>query len=316
MSKSQDPNNPHFERPAGFTVYDHQAFDVCNDKAAFVKNWKVLREAAPSDPPQRLQHASTPSQLPLWPEPQRASPNDFLRSAIFAPILGKSREYVKRTAIKGQGGFLAYFQGEKLDQSDFDVWLQAIHLARCSPLGTECTFKAGYFLRSLKRKTGGSDYDWLKEVFGRLQGSWIELKINEKWCRFNFINFSAGNDDKKLLKISFNEKFIELFAPNAWTALQWEERCKLKGKPLALWLHGYYASHADPFPLKAQTIYALSGQKAPFRSFIPKLKTALNEVASVAAGFKWSIDEDHLVTVDHTPSPAQMRHLARKNTRS
>ena len=44
MSKAQDPNSPHFERPAGFTDYDHKAFEVCNDKAAFVKSWKGLHE--------------------------------------------------------------------------------------------------------------------------------------------------------------------------------------------------------------------------------------------------------------------------------
>jgi len=31
-----------------------------------------------------------------------------------------------------------------------------------------------------------------------------------------------------------------------WTGIDWDQRQKLRGKPLALWLHGYYASHRVP----------------------------------------------------------------------
>ena len=74
-------------------------------------------------------------QLPLWPEPKRAVPNDILRSALFAAIQGKGREYTKQRLIAAYDGVQIKYTGEQLDQSDLDVWEQVLHLARQQPLG-------------------------------------------------------------------------------------------------------------------------------------------------------------------------------------
>lgn len=40
-------------------------------------------------------------------------------------------------------------------------------------------------------------------------------------------------------------------------------RHALDGHQLAQWLHGFYASHAKPFPIKIETLHRLCG--SPFR---------------------------------------------------
>src|ERR1700745_1270777 len=82
-------------------------------------------------------------QLPLWPEPVRGAPNSFLRSALFEAIQGKTRTRLKKQILGSLQGVTVRYTGEQLDQSDLDAWEQAVHLARCHPLGNVCHF-TGY----------------------------------------------------------------------------------------------------------------------------------------------------------------------------
>ena len=59
------------------------------------------------------------------------------------------------------------------------------------------------------------------------------------------------------------------FGPTRWTQIDWEQRQRLRGKPLASWLHGFYASHAEPRALTAEP-------RDLFRSARRAAKTALN----------------------------------------
>ncbi len=43
-------------------------------------------------------------QLPLWPEPKRGAPNSFIRSALFAAIQGKDRQFIKEAVLASQDG--------------------------------------------------------------------------------------------------------------------------------------------------------------------------------------------------------------------
>src|SRR4051812_22423230 len=117
-----------------------------DDPVAAVLRWKELFEARavkdgepePAPPPAP---SAKVIQLPLWPEPVRGTPNSFLRSALFAAIQGKTQTRLKRQLLGSIQGVTVRYTGEQLDQSDLDVWEQAIHLARRHPLGNVCTFR-------------------------------------------------------------------------------------------------------------------------------------------------------------------------------
>ena len=81
-------------------------------------------------------------------------------------------------------------------------------------------------------------------------------------------------------------------------------------------MHGFYASHAKPFPMKVETLLSLSGsENTEPRSSRQKLRKALDAVAeaSTANGQPFSYDiRGDLVHVQKLAIGTQRRHLAKK----
>jgi hypothetical protein len=104
---------------------------------------------------------------------------------------------------------------------------------------------------------------------------------------------------------------IELYEKDGggWTAVDWEQRRKLKRKPLALWLHGFFSSHAEPFPMSVEHYRILSGSQTKEKwKFKQNLKTALEELKTVKAIVSYRFEDD-TVHVVRVPSPSQRRYL-------
>ena len=252
-------------------------------------------------------------QLPLWPEPARGVPNSALRGALFAAIQGKDRRYLKRELLAVQQGMEIRFTGMQLDQSDLDVWEQALHLARMHPLGTRCEFSAHAFLKALGRGIGKAQHEWLKGVFARLAGAVAEITHQ---------GFTYGGGLLKFYRDEITDRYrleldpkIKALYDAGWTATDWKQRQWLKRKPLALWLHGFYASHAEPFPMKVETLRTLSGsQTKALYHFTASLKRALDDLKAIGSITDYDIT-DGLVTVMRKPSASQKKHLTRAKPR-
>jgi hypothetical protein len=288
-----------------------------NDPATAVAQFKATFDAKYPDGKPEPSAPALPAkakvyQLPLWPEPVRGAPNSFLRSALFAAIQGKTRVYMEEVLLAAIQGVTVRFTGKQLDQSDLDVWEQAIHLARRHPLGNVCHFTTYAFLKALGRNTGKAEYRWLSGVIRRLVACEVKLETKEKAYGGNLIASWKRDKGTNVYQLTLNPDIIKLYGWNDWTAIDFKQRQSLRGKPLALWLHGFYSSHADPFPMKVETLRQLSGSanKEP-RFFKRKLAAALAQLEAVT-GIKGTIEGD-LVTVERHGSRAQLRHLRRKN---
>jgi TrfA protein len=279
---------------------------------------KKEKEAATPETPQN--EPKPPAQivhLPLWPEPTRGAPNDILRSALFAAIQGKGREFLKQRLIAAYDGIQIKYTGEQLEQSDLDVWEHVLHLARQHPLGTVCHFKGGAFLKAIGRSTGKKDYRWLDGVLSRLTA--CEVRIERRGFIHGRGLIIAHDTDTKtrLYKVSIDPDTATLYAAG-WTAINWQQRQALRRKPLALWLHGYYATHAKPLPLKVDTLRSLSGSKTnALRKYRQQLRKALNELKAIGAIASWHIDAADLVIVDRGDAitKSQRRHLSHAKPR-
>lgn len=253
-------------------------------------------------------------QLPLWPEPVRGTPNSFLRSALFAAIQGKTRRYMKGEFLAAQKGVTVSFTGMQFDQSDLDVWQQAADIAKAHPLGNVCHFRANAFLKAIGRRNGKKDYVWLHEAINRLIACAVEIRCGSKVFTGSLVYECIRDEETGIYKLTMSPALMKLFGAGEWTALEWKQREALKGKPLALWLHGYYATHADPFPIKVETLKELSGSaNKDTRLFKRRLKEAFAELESVT-GRQATFDGD-LVTAESLPTPAQAKHLAAKARR-
>ena len=69
-------------------------------------------------------------QLPPWPEPVRAVPNGFLRSALFGAIAKGRRRYIDGEQLAALDGIEIRYTGQRLDQGDLDVWESVLHAVR------------------------------------------------------------------------------------------------------------------------------------------------------------------------------------------
>jgi hypothetical protein len=248
-------------------------------------------------------------QLPLWPEPARGIPNPVLRGALFAAVQGKNRAVFQRELLACQKGLQIRFTGIQLDQSDLDVWEQALHLARLHPLGTRCEFSVYGFLKALGRKTGKSEHEWLKNSFARLMGCGVELTNQQERISYggSLLEFMRDDESGRYVVI-FNPKILT-FYEGGWTAIDWQDRQLLRGKPLALWLHGYLATHAKPYPIKIETIRSFSGSSnKEIRGFKRKLIAALNELKKIEFIMDFNFEGDHVI-INKPPTPSQQRYL-------
>lgn len=252
-------------------------------------------------------------QLPIWPEPARGIVNSALRGALFAAIQGRNRRYIKGELLTVQKGMEIRFTGMQLDQSDLDVWEQALHLARMHPLGTRCDFSAHGFLKALGRRTGKSDYEWLKNVFRRLTACAVEITHDRYTYGGSLMEFYRDEETQQY-RLEINPKITALYNAG-WTAIDWQQRQQLRRKPLALWLHGFFASHADPHPMKVVTLQQLSGSQNKDRwGFKRDLIKALESLKLIGAIMDFEIKND-LVYVKRAPSASQNKHLTKGGPR-
>ncbi|MCY4555619.1 MAG: plasmid replication initiator TrfA [Chloroflexi bacterium] len=248
-------------------------------------------------------------QLPLWPEAKRGAINAVLRSALFAAIQGKGRVALDRELVAAQHGIEIRLTGWQLTQSDLDVWEQALHLARTQALGTQCQFTERGFLKALGRQPGGRNVDWLKSAIARLAGAVVELTQDGRTYGGTLLEFYRDEDTGRTV-LEINPKLAPFFGPTRWTQIDWEQRQQLRSKPLALWLHGFYASHATPYPLTVAYLHKLSGsQTKQLRNFKQALAAALSELVTLGAIRSFEIVGD-LVHVWTVPSKSQQKHLA------
>jgi len=249
-------------------------------------------------------------QLPLWPAAKRGVPNALLRGALFAAIQGKDRVARERELVAVQDGVEIRYTGVQLTQTDLDVWEQALHLARLDPLGSRVSFTARGFLKALGRRGTGQNIEWLKVVLARLTGAVVEITYEHRRYFGTLIEEGAEDEATGRYVVEINPKMMVLYGSTHWTAVDWEQRRRLRGKPLALWLHGFYASHAAPYALRVASLHKLSGsQTKRLRRFKENLTQALQNLEAVGAIQSFEIQDD-LVHVRTVPSPSQRKHLA------
>ena len=249
--------------------------------------------------------------LPEWPDKTRGIPNLCLRSALFGVIRRGRRRAVKKEVIASLKGVTIRYTGWRLDQGDFDVLTQTLHFqARQIDTASRqfLRIKVKPFLTAIGRQTGKSGREWLKDSLRRLTATAVEIEaeLNQGYGKGIFrytgslVDEFYFNDEDQSYVIRINPKLTGLFDVG-WTQLQWQQRLGLK-TDLAKWLHGFYASHRHPYPVKITTLKYLCGSECSrLVDFRRGLRAAMAELLQVNAVEGWEIDQDDKLHVIRAP---------------
>ncbi|MGE3542223.1 MAG: plasmid replication initiator TrfA [Candidatus Tectimicrobiota bacterium] len=255
-------------------------------------------------------------QLPLWPEPVRAVPNGFLRSALFGAIAKGKRRYMDRERIASVDSVEILSTGQRLDQGDLDTYESVLHAVRFQAMGEQCRITSYALLKLMGKTDAGSNRATLHKRIIRLRSHTVEIKQGRYSYIGGLIEEAYKDEETQEWIIALNPKLRALFAADQFTQIEWAVRHELDGHQLAQWLHGFYASHAAPLPMKVETLLKLAGSENDNPSSgRQKLRKALDAVAAASAAsgqpFSYEIRAD-LVHVDKQGSASQQRHLKRK----
>jgi hypothetical protein len=245
--------------------------------------------------------------LPAWHEEIRGVPNICLRSALFGVIQRGRRKAVKGELIASVGGLHIRYTGWRLDQGDFDVLAHAFQLL--SRLLEQSRpgyvpFTAKGFLKGIGRQWGKSGRDWLLDSLRRMNASAVEIRLEVRGGIMPESYTYAGSlieefyydEGEGTYLLKMNRKLCSLF-DSGWTMLQWKQRILLQ-TDLAKWLHGFYASHATPYPMKVETLKYLCGSECGRLSdFRGKLRAAMDELVKYGVLDSWKIDRQDKVHV-------------------
>jgi TrfA protein len=220
--------------------------------------------------------------LPTWREDRRGSPNTFLRSALFAAIQSKDRVYLEKAELFTQEGISVTYTGKQLNQEDLTVWLALVDLMKKDSLGTECKFTSHEILKYMDLGTGGREYERLNDAIVRMIACAVVIKTGTRTYMGSLISGCDINEQTKVYRLDLNRHLVKLFGENDWTAINWEQRKRLRHKPLCLKLHDYYSSHDKPLPVSIEFLLNITGstnsQKASFKR---QVKTALEELVKI-----------------------------------
>lgn len=247
-------------------------------------------------------------QLPLWPEDLRGLPNAFARSALFtvANTRKGARKNLKRHPVAAVRGIAITYTGEELRQDDEDVFLQLLHIAREHPLGTEVQFTAHAMLVRLRWTINTASYTRLAECIERLKATALTVTVELGEMRETF----SGSLVRKFRMrerrdrtgtshwhVTLEREIAVLFGNVHYSRLDWELRLQLP--PLAKWLHGFYSTHAEPWPYSVTSLHEYTGSETKqLKQFRYKLKDALGLLVEKGFLTEASITDADLVMVE------------------
>lgn len=251
--------------------------------------------------------------LPTWPDAVAGIPNLLLRTALFAAIQGRGRRTMLRELVGSLEGTEVRFTGIQLDQLDLDVLEILVHLARRRPLNSLVYVSANEILKSMGREEGGEQHKWLKDAIARLYSGGVEITYQGKKTFFGTLFKGFRDEETQRYVIQFDTALLALY-DTGWTQVDRSIRRALRRKPLALWLHGWYSSHASAYPLKVATLYQLSGSKNPqISSFRRQVREALDALLELGFIGAWKVEKgSDTVHVTRVGSATQQRHLQKK----
>jgi hypothetical protein len=271
---------------------------------------------------------SPPAKVLQFPLPfgkdTRAVSNPLARGSLFAAV--KDRQHFKDyILVYEESDIKITFKGEQLNQDDNDTFLQLVKMALYKPFGTDIVQAVNAVLSGMGRTTHQEQRRQLVEQISRLVFGMIKLTTPNFRYEGHLLDDATTPQEqatlpqyRRHLAYRLNPKFARFYAETAYTIFDSQERRKLKGRgsELAKWLHLWIIGNAEQYLHKVETIRQLCGSRSTLKEFRRLLRQALNLIKKVEIIIDWHIDpKSDLVTIKRMPSSAQIRYIAKKDSR-
>lgn len=245
-----------------------------------------------------------------WAEEIREAPNELLRSALFsAGNKNRPREQLKNSEIAAYGNCRVLYTGEELRQDDLDVWLEILHYARDQALDQPIYFNPTEMKKALGYPYGTKHTERLLMNLTRLKSNSVNLHSDrlERGLSLSLIRKFEHSDESDSSPASKDTQWWVVLEPEIAilfgggvysTRIEKEQRMKLSGN-LAKWLHGFYASHREPYPVHYKTLLKNAGSRCSTDGKAKQLvKMAHDELVSCGFLKAWRMDKTGKVEVD------------------
>lgn len=255
--------------------------------------------------------------LQPWADDKRAAPNIIYRSALFPALNTKQRRrYVENQKVYSVSGLEVIFTGKQFDQTDLDVYLEILNLAKTVPLGQPVKFSAYSMLKALGRCTGKSDHIWLHSVLIRLRGGTVEMVTGKARFFGGLIEGGIRDEITHHYEVIINPNYAKFFGFGLWSAIDLDQRRQLAQKSTAKALHAYYSSHTDPAPHRYETLAGIVGmENKNTRDVKAKLIRAHEVLKQIGFLLDYEAGPDK-IAIKATMTPSQQRHVIKKITKA
>lgn len=258
-----------------------------------------------------LQHT-----FPGWDEDKRAVPNPFVRSGLFSVKNNKDdeRKFLDKLVLPSLSNYRIEFTGKELQQDDLTVWLFLINCAKKQPIADSVYFTGYQIVTDLGWSINSKSYTRAKRSIERLKVTGLEVSsvnatTGEKEQAYggSLIREYSWDalDGEKNIKwmVRFEPKISLLFLEDTTTLASWEIRKAIGSRAtVAQWLHYYFESHSEPFPISIKKLHELCRSDDSVSSFRGSIKRALDKLVEVEFLTSYSIEKD-LVKVIQNKKP-------------
>lgn len=171
--------------------------------------------------------------LPGMTEIMRAMPNHIARSSLFAPVAPGRKKMHDNTVLVSRADAVIKFKGKQLDESQADVWMQAMYEAIKHPLGEPFVINRAGFLREIGRAPSGQNYKWLLNAMEELSFAMLVIEVvQEGKKKFSIgktraLHLISGFDyDEKAgnYTLQIDPRWSEMYKSKEYARIDWEKR--------------------------------------------------------------------------------------------
>lgn len=254
-------------------------------------------------------------QMALFPADKRAMPLDFVPCALFAAVQTKHAPALRGAKIVSVNGYTITFTGRRLTQVHADVLMGVAALASEQPQGHVARIELRKFLRLIGREIGSHSRQSLRQLLDDLIACAVRITDDQGKESFagHILTRAADRgegDDDGVFLVEITRDFCKLFQRDL-AMVDWEQRLKLKKKPLALWLQLFFSRFHKPIAVKE--LHRLSGSGDELRFFRRRLKReliALEEVGAIASSY---VDDNDVLHIAPMGQPLPERFAPRRS---